>query len=449
MRRGARLGATARRRARSAAPAPAPRARARARACARARRRPPRTMGASPPEMRIDVAPDGHVQLAVSLSHSFDPTLVASVVAAVRHGIVQQPPADRASAPPPVSVRERVRQLDAGVDREFASSPALRAARRAPPPHVYQRRRLSERTNSLPAQPDAPAERDAVDERDAQPASLPSSRSLSDLTDDSPRPSPRAPRAAVEDGVAVVPSSPYVGADTLGADAADADEEQQQPRQHTHDDVDDAWDTVEYVATDEYERQIERARIATRRDHLWDARGRAVPLRPNAWRLLASFASLRQKRAPFDPALHSTLASAAPSAAPERKPSGKRVRARTLFSRGNDAPLGDWMEFSSSVGVERILAEVGNIVKSLEYDVWRRAGENKLRCIRSISESHQMHVVIVVGGLAVPGKSLSVVRLRRARGDRNKTELWRFQVLFRELVHRLRANGVDVRSEQP
>eukprot|EP00178_Gracilaria_changii_P004031 TRINITY_DN1617_c0_g1_i1.p1 TRINITY_DN1617_c0_g1~~TRINITY_DN1617_c0_g1_i1.p1 ORF type:complete len:433 (+),score=89.69 TRINITY_DN1617_c0_g1_i1:1586-2884(+) len=431
-------------------------------------------MGAPPPEMRIELAPDGHVQLAVSLATSFDPALVAGVVSAVRHGIVY-PSSSSSLTPPAVSVRERVRRLDGVVSsataaqhREFASSPALARVSRpdargdaavAARTAAAATTRLSERNNSLPggtplatgAGASAGAGASRRGRRLSSLGNSSSSRSLSDLTQDSPRAA-----ATAMDDAAVVPSSPYVRAASFNPHAVE--HEQQAPQEEDEEDdvahedgeaaLHDAWDAVEYVATDEYEQHVNRVHHIGRREHVWHTGARNVPLRPNAWRLLASFASLRSKRSALDAVQQPTLANAAPSLSSPRAEVPKRIRARTLFSRGKEGMVSEWMEFSSSMGVERILAEVANILKSLQYEVWRRAGENKLRCIRSISESHQMHVVVVVGCVAVPRTSVSVVRLRRAKGDRNRTEMWRFQVLFREIVHRLRTSGVDVRSEQ-
>ncbi|CAN8069677.1 unnamed protein product [Agarophyton chilense] len=255
----------------------------------------------------------------------------------------------------------------------------------------------------------------AVDARRSSPTSSlsssspPSTRSLSDLTDDDARVAVASRLALPDDAMAaIVPSSPYV-------------------RSHTFVRDDDADHSVEYVASDRFAQ--------------WDV-PRDVPPRSSPWRLLPSWAALRGKRPPLERAVHdATLASAAPS----RKRA--RQRARTLFLRPYDTRT-HWMEFSCALSVERVLAEVASVVKTLHYDVWRRAGENKLRCVRRISDAHHMHVVVVVGCVALPRASLSVVRLRRAKGDRNRTEHWRFQVLFRELVDRLRASGVDVRSEQ-
>lgn len=64
--------------------------------------------------------------------------------------------------------------------------------------------------------------------------------------------------------------------------------------------------------------------------------------------------------------------------------------------------------------------------------------ENKLPVgsIRQLTHRHEMHMVNVVESIGLPDGPMDVVRLRRARGDRNHTETCRFAHFYRQLIAR-------------
>lgn len=116
--------------------------------------------------------------------------------------------------------------------------------------------------------------------------------------------------------------------------------------------------------------------------------------------------------------------------------SGKSVFSRVL-NRNSPAGVGAWLEFTSLLPVERTLAELGRFAKMRGFQVWRRPGEDKLRCIRKFSHSQEMHMVMFAEEKLGPAAdTTTLVRLRRARGDRNRTEWWRFSHFQRELIDR-------------
>lgn len=502
--------------------------------------------------MRIQVNANGQVEFSVHLNASVDPSLVATMVAAVRRGIVtpsqkpaatrpdpsepnsdpdphvdrQDRPHERVPSPliqapvPKLSVRQLAAEIESRPDipytqydpvREFSSSPAtwipskspfvdpldpLPYGLREPRPTVSQdydrSRRLTIQRHS-PVQTPAPPpstdvrmlslpsssrydnqnnpnnfqtndiERERVEQfqtrrrshSDGASASRPtaSSDALPEISDRHVRPDRPDSRAGassagpssqtppplsqlteapyMEHDRSIAPSSPYV--------------------QHEHEEareegVNDAWDNVEYVLTESYGKGAKSSDVEVRED----SNGRPYT-RSVAWRLLSTIGTTFGRRRP-EPApdeMHeSTLAPT--MGYPNGKlppPTMLARRNKGLFSRNNVRNGSLWLEFSSPLGVERMLAEVGKISKCMGYQVWRRPGENKLRCIRRLSHRQEMHMVILVGSLRLPEGNLSVVRMRRARGDRNRTETWRYAHFYRELMERLERCGVQLSAE--
>ncbi|CDF37115.1 unnamed protein product [Chondrus crispus] len=200
----------------------------------------------------------------------------------------------------------------------------------------------------------------------------------------------------------------------------------------------DAFENVEYVLTERY------------RD---DPRASAVDPDVNtpksgAWRLISSIGSpfTKRKTDADEDVYQSTLAMGQSRLQPN-KAAGKGRRQLTFFGLRGTKNDDVWLEFSCSLPVERLLNEVGKITKSLGYQVWRRPSENKLRCIRQLNHRHEMHMVIFVGSIRLPEGIVSMVRLKRARGDRNRTPAWRYSNFYRELMERLQRNGIPVTSD--
>lgn len=228
----------------------------------------------------------------------------------------------------------------------------------------------------------------------------------------------------------------------------------------------DTWEHVEYVLTESYR----QAEASANLDEPGTGADIHAPtnMRANRWRLFSNIGSKMSRRRPevVEDIHQSTLAEGAPAyAAADRekdspghngaggmhaggvaagnKPLGRRL-VPLLFNRNNVRNGSLWFEFSSSLGAERMVAEVGKIAKTLGYQVWRRPGENKLRCIRRLTHRHEMHMVILVGTIGLPDGQMTVVRLRRARGDRNRTENWRYAQFYRELIERLQRYGIEI-----
>lgn len=205
---------------------------------------------------------------------------------------------------------------------------------------------------------------------------------------------------------------------------------------------DDAWDNVEYVLTESYREGPKDSDIGIE--------GR--PPRSSAWRLFSSIGqSFSKRKTDADEDVHqSTLAMGGSRYKSEKALSsgrGQMQRNRAWLGRGRATSGGLWLEFSSPLGVERMLGEVGKVAKALGYQVWRRPGESKLRCIRRLNHRQEMHMVIFVGSVSLPEGPVSVVRLKRARGDKNRTEAWRYSHFYRELVERLQRFGIEITSE--
>lgn len=232
-----------------------------------------------------------------------------------------------------------------------------------------------------------------------------------------------------------VPSSPYV-----------------QQSEAEEDEEEDAWENVEYVLTESYRQD---PKTSEPRGGIGQSSSRPYA-RSAAWRLLSSIGnSLSKRRVDVEEDVHqSTLAHGSSLHKTEKtipgvpgKGSLRRNRGYNVFGRGAAKAGGLWLEFSSPLGVERMLTEVGKVAKSFGYQVWRRPGENKLRCIRRLSHRLEMHMVIFIGSIRIPEGPITVVRLKRARSDRNRTEAWRYSHFYRELIDRLQRSGIEITSD--
>lgn len=132
------------------------------------------------------------------------------------------------------------------------------------------------------------------------------------------------------------------------------------------------------------------------------------------------------------------------------KRTGKKmhVQQRARDDKPRTKQQGPWLEFETLLSSERTLAELARFAKTLGFQVWRRPGENKLRCIRVLNARHEMHLVVVVE----PSKEAAVttVKLRRGKGDRGRTEWWRFSHFHRDVVARFAEAGLAVsKDEEP
>lgn len=217
-------------------------------------------------------------------------------------------------------------------------------------------------------------------------------------------------------------------------------------------DGDENWDSVEYVVSEEFQ-QRGFSHAADRDPPPAGADIHAGSMtRVARWRLLSSIGSrVVVRRRPGGDAVEDihqgTLAEGSPVYTDEKSSSAAKMARRyipLLFTRNSVKNGSTWCEFSSPLGVEEMLTEIGRISKSLGYQVWRRQGENKLRCIRRLSHRHEMHMIIVVGTISLPEGPLTTVKLRRARSDRNRTDPWRYVHFNRELIERLQRKGIEV-----
>jgi hypothetical protein len=101
----------------------------------------------------------------------------------------------------------------------------------------------------------------------------------------------------------------------------------------------------------------------------------------------------------------------------------------TATSRVN----GLWLEFLVHLPLEATISEVAQFTRNIGYEVWRRPGENKLRCSkRPDTASPMMHVSVQFSNAGE--KKGSRVRLRRSRTDHYLTEWWRYVNLQRDLM---------------
>lgn len=227
------------------------------------------------------------------------------------------------------------------------------------------------------------------------------------------------------------------------------------PSQDPAQEAEDTWENVEYVLTDSYRHGPGSGMIGHSRALAGADIHAPASTRIARWRLLSTIGSKMGRRRGtgvtngdgVEDIHQGTLAEGTPVYTDDKLHMGGKLGRGilpTLFGRNNVRNGALWLEFTSPLGMERMLAEVGKIAKSLGYQVWRRPGENKLRCIRRLTHRHEMHMVIVVGTIGLPDGPMTVVRLRRARGDRNKTEAWRYAHFYRELIERLQRHGFEI-----
>eukprot|EP00177_Eucheuma_denticulatum_P004281 GFKZ01007766.1.p1 GENE.GFKZ01007766.1~~GFKZ01007766.1.p1 ORF type:complete len:577 (-),score=58.88 GFKZ01007766.1:684-2414(-) len=204
----------------------------------------------------------------------------------------------------------------------------------------------------------------------------------------------------------------------------------------------DAWDNVDYEFTDPY-----RDGGVDTPAHTSEGLRARSNHRGVAWRLLSSLGSSfgRRRMEGVDDVYESTLGPNHAIYKTERilgdvrgSLSGRRRGHR--FGRRNEA----WFEFSAVVELERMVGELGRVANTLGFQVERRPGENKLRCVRYMNQGREMHVVVIVSSVRLPQGSVSVVLLKRAREDRNRTEAWKYAQFYRDTVERLERDGMEI-----
>ena len=162
--------------------------------------------------------------------------------------------------------------------------------------------------------------------------------------------------------------------------------------------------------------------------------------RSAAWRFFAAIGNSWKRRPdPTDDVHQSTLANRTGYVPKSPK------RRRPFFARGNNtANAAVTYKFSSPLGMERMLDEVGKIVSThMGYHVTMRSGENQLRCTKAIAHRVEMHVVIMFGTTGFPDGQRTAVMLRKGRGNRNRAETWRYSMFYRELLERLQRAGIQ------
>lgn len=185
----------------------------------------------------------------------------------------------------------------------------------------------------------------------------------------------------------------------------------------------DAWEDVDYEFTESYREKA--------RDENEKKRGR--------WR----WWSWGRKRALEDEDVYqTTLATGGPYRGGHLLPEGKRRRGGR-FGRHADV----WLQFSAHLDTERTMTEVGRITKVLGYEIWRSPGENRWSCVRRLNHRHEMQMIIEVNDAAQPHGPISVVTVRRARGNRNRVEQWRYSQFYRELIERLQRLGIEISND--
>lgn len=220
-----------------------------------------------------------------------------------------------------------------------------------------------------------------------------------------------------------------------------------------YDEDDHNWESVEYIASKGFQRPAASHIPNHHHDSSNGADINAGAMTRAKWRLLSSIGSrsMARRRLPGDGVddIHQgTLAEGSPVYAHDEK-LGSAVKAARryiplLFTRNNVKNGTLWLEFSSPLGIEDMLTEIVKVVKSLGFQAYRRPGENRLRCIRRVTQRHDMHMIIVLGSIGLPEGPMTVVKLRRARGDRNRGEAWRYAHFYRELIERLQRRGVEI-----
>lgn len=205
------------------------------------------------------------------------------------------------------------------------------------------------------------------------------------------------------------------------------------------DELSSTWQGVEYELTEKYRLsdaaadapKISAIPGATGATHSCDSISPDAPLPsppPRApWRLLAR---MRRRRRAI------TNLGTAPDAKMHRAfgSTGTFTRAR------EDANQSFSLSFTTIMSREQAVGELSRFAKLRGNQVWRRPGEHKLRCVRKLSRSCEMHMTIVVESKM----NETVVSIRRSKSDRSRTELWRYTHFYGDVMDRLSATGHHV-----
>jgi hypothetical protein len=94
---------------------------------------------------------------------------------------------------------------------------------------------------------------------------------------------------------------------------------------------------------------------------------------------------------------------------------------------------GSWLEFIVQFPLEATISEFAQYSRKAGFEVWRRPGENKLRCsTRPEAAGPMMHVSVMFSNTG--DRKGSRVRLRRSRADLYLTDWWRYVHLQRDLM---------------
>lgn len=231
-----------------------------------------------------------------------------------------------------------------------------------------------------------------------------------------------------------------------GLDAGDGDQDRgvapASPYMAQGEEEGDAWDNVDYVLTEPYQDGGMGSPMQTSAGIRGKSNHRGV-----AWRLFSSLGSSlgRRRTEGVDDVYESTLGPNHAIYKTERnygEVRGSIVGRRKGHRFGRKAEV--WMEFSAVVELERMVGEVGRVAFSLGFNVMRRPGENKLRCVRHMNRRQEMHAVILVSCVRLPQGSVSVVQMKRAREDRNRTQAWRYAQFYHEMIERLERDGMEI-----
>lgn len=453
-------------------------------------------------EMRIQVHDDGVVEFSVMLGANVDANQLAELVAAVRSSTrtvdgpasspdlaslrrdnnraspAQPPPPQPAQNPAPPTVqhpsfeRHQVSRRIATRSATFTNIPPPRA--RTPPPRARsasQSPRLPDRALRYPRNP-IPLLRSLPDPIPAvAPATIdhcpPSRRSVStpDLRCGLAHPAADAVDAGGDALMADVRAMSFDLIDTnerndssaeaavRGLPAPVATGRTHSPpgkmQQFIEDELSATWQGVEYELTEKYRTSDAAADPLNPKTAVGSSTGNThrtfhstsgeTPLPsppPRApWRLLARMRRRRRAAISHPPA----DAARADAKALRTFGSSGAFGVRTRETEAANETLS--LAFSTLLSREQAIAEVARFAKLRGNQVWRRAGEFKLRCLRKLSRSSEMHMSIVVEGR---DSYNTVVVVRRSRSDRNRTEAWRYIHFYRDVMGRLSATGHHV-----
>lgn len=388
-------------------------------------------------EMRIQVRDDGVVELSLALDGSVNPDHLASIVAAVQssarsNGALVRSPSNYIDA----ATAEKRNAAPNQLLRASKSTVALQhtqsyhlpppgsstgpARGKAPPNHIVP-------SASTPRLPDraAPAHHDA-----------------------DPSPVPMAKRSM---------STPELGklADT---DGDEDDDPRMKPQLPVIDkETDKTWKGVEYEFSERYRTSYELRSIQQNppakniTSRMLSSIGAAFARRqkggvqPEMRRIQSS-----NSRIVSSPSTHSAhplvrqesshlhSQKSIPLQAVSNAVKGAKAKPRFVpFSNA-----GPFLEFGTVLPTERAIAEIARFSKLRGFQVWRRPSEYKLRCIRKLSYTHEMHMVILLDYNEEDG--VTMIRIRRAKGDKSKTEWWRYSLFHRDIMDRFAAIGHDV-----